>query len=400
MISCVPSDLVKAARCFHCVPRSARRWVKAFLLCQLAGGGAPFNLDISGNSSSGNIILMWSQTGAGDQNQIWRSVNGGAFVQIASIAGSLTTYTDPSAMANGDQWYYQVRSVKGGTASSFTQQAGVFFGFQRIGQADVTINFPDLVVALGSFIAQNEANLTTVSVPRLHHALGGSGFLVDNSNLLATVDVSALVYADRFTLSAGTRTSVNLPHFVSAGTGGFDISVANNVASINIPVMVSTGGNLLVNALPALTSISFPTLTSIVDNLFFSGDTVLSSISFPVLKVVGSGGGNLDGGNCPALTSASFPALQTIGGLINFVGSNNLASFSAPNWILTDGTQILFTGLKLNAASVNQILARGVASGVIGCDFELAGGTNAAPSGQGVADKATLIGLGNTVNTN
>jgi len=33
-ISCDPADLVKAAKCFSCVPKSARRWVRTYLLCQ------------------------------------------------------------------------------------------------------------------------------------------------------------------------------------------------------------------------------------------------------------------------------------------------------------------------------------------------------------------------------
>lgn len=35
-ISCVPKDLVRAAKCFPCVPKQSRRWVKAYLLCQYA----------------------------------------------------------------------------------------------------------------------------------------------------------------------------------------------------------------------------------------------------------------------------------------------------------------------------------------------------------------------------
>jgi len=80
-------------------------------------------------------------------------------------------------------------------------------------------------------------------------------------------------------------------------------------------------------------------------------------------------------------------------------GCTVLASLSIPQLTITNDA-IEFSTDALNAASINQILARGVASGVTACQFNLAGGTNAAPSGQGVADKATLILAGNTVNTN
>lgn len=62
--------------------------------------------------------------------------------------------------------------------------------------------------------------------------------------------------------------------------------------------------------------------------------------------------------------------------------------------------------LKLNGNAItntNEILANFVAltdSYSIHCTVDLSGGTNAAPTGQGITDKATLIGAGWTVTTN
>jgi len=71
-----------------------------------------------------------------------------------------------------------------------------------------------------------------------------------------------------------------------------------------------------------------------------------------------------------------------------------------PNVIFSDGSLMTFDFDSLDVASVNQILRRGVVSGTTTSDYELANGANAAPAGQGLIDKATLIGAGNTVNTN
>lgn len=57
-----------------------------------------------------------------------------------------------------------------------------------------------------------------------------------------------------------------------------------------------------------------------------------------------------------------------------------------------------FSGAAIT--NTNQILAEAVASGVSGGTLDLSGGTNAAPTGQGLIDKATLILAGWTVTTN
>lgn len=53
-----------------------------------------------------------------------------------------------------------------------------------------------------------------------------------------------------------------------------------------------------------------------------------------------------------------------------------------------------------NPANINIILAACVAAGSPNGILDLSGGTNAAPTGQGITDKATLILAGWTVTTN
>jgi hypothetical protein len=74
------------------------------------------------------------------------------------------------------------------------------------------------------------------------------------------------------------------------------------------------------------------------------------------------------------------------------------------NFILADGgSSITATGNALSAASIEQILARCVASGVTTDTILLDGGTNAnlaSLSAQGQADYATLFAAGNNTSIN
>jgi hypothetical protein len=71
------------------------------------------------------------------------------------------------------------------------------------------------------------------------------------------------------------------------------------------------------------------------------------------------------------------------------------------------GLHVDFSDCALNAASVNNILHSVLQSEILegggggsGDTLQLQGGTNAAPTGQGILDKATLATMGCTVTTN
>ena len=97
-------------------------------------------------------------------------------------------------------------------------------------------------------------------------------------------------------------------------------------------------------------------------------------------------------GSIPSLTANT--ALQTFdchgNQLTGYTGggvSNTLSTFNAST-------------NQLPAAAINAILADFVAAGRVGGTIMLNGTGNAAPTGQGLIDKATLTGLGWTVTTN
>jgi hypothetical protein len=101
------------------------------------------------------------------------------------------------------------------------------------------------------------------------------------------------------------------------------------------------------------------------------------------------------------LVSVDLP--EFVQSYIDFICALNasLVSFNAPNLVPFPGQYLNLGSNALNAASVNQVLARCVAnsaytSGVV----DVSGGTSSPPTGQGITDAATLVTRGVTVTTN
>jgi hypothetical protein len=312
----------------------------------------------------------------GATNEIWKSTDGTNFVLFATVSGGAVQATDSTGMAAGNIWYYKVRACDGANCSAFTSVVSASFNYTSPNVASVS--FPTLVRAFGTFTASGLAALTSVSLPALKSVT--NNFDLSSNPNLASVTLTALQ-----TVSSG-----------ALFLGGNKITGA-----FSLPALTSTRGDIQLQGNTLMTSLSAPSLTSIGGIGSFSGCSALASVTLTSLQTVGLiTGGRLDFNSDTSLTTLSLPALTAIQADFLGNGCTVLASSSIPQLIFTNGTTIDFTADALNAASINQILARGVASAVNACIFSLAAGTNAAPSGQGVADKATLIGQGNTVTTN
>lgn len=174
-------------------------------------------------------------------------------------------------------------------------------------------------------------------------------------------------------VGTGTLTTITLPSLATV-SGFFDIDSLPELASLDLTGLTTVGGGIFFDSLAILSAIALPSLTIVTGDSVIANCTLLASIDLPLMTALN---GNLDASNNPALVTVNVPV-----------------------WLPTNGTTLDFSGDALDAASVNQILARCVASGVTTCTIDLSGGTNAAPSGQGIIDKATLITAGNTVTTN
>ena len=237
-----------------------------------------------------------------------------------------------------------------------------------------TLYAPNLISTTDVIKLSNNISLTSINLQSL--VSSGNYFRLDNCDALL---------------------SLSLPSFVSSPNpaGGFYVYGNALLTSLSVPVLATVDYEFDVSGNPVLTALNFPSLISTGDYFDVSNDFLLASLSLPVLTSVGSdfGADNIK------VANLILPNLTTIIGDI-LLSSTVLTSFSAPLWLATNGTIMDWTGCALDATSINHILARLVASGVTTCNVTLSGGTNAAPTGQGIIDKAALILAGNTVTTN
>lgn len=446
-MSCDIPTMLDEAKCIQfCVPDGMNMPVVVSLFCQImVGHGAPTNPDIAANSTDGNLIITWTNAGTPDTNEVWVSRNGGAYSLLTTVGGGVSQAIDSTAMVDLDQWTYKIRSIKNGIHSPFTSTVSALKNFTGTAVQTSFVK-PDLVFVVGALIFTNCNSLTIISAPLLHTITSTFGVngatsltainlpklskvialdvtIVGALNSLTSIDLSSLVSCGGNLAIDNTTalTSVNLPSLQTLGQnfefiantvlqtisapilstvgGQVDLQSNANLASFSAPLLSSTGLDLFVNGNGSLTSLSLPSLTSIGLQFTMNTNVGLTSISLPLLATIGFGPLDLSGN--PALTVVTLTSLTKINGTdITMTPSPALTTFSIPVLKYTDNSVLDWTGDALLVASVNQILARGVASGVVSCDFELIGGTNAPPAGQGLIDKAALITAGNIVNTN
>lgn len=93
--------------------------------------------------------------------------------------------------------------------------------------------------------------------------------------------------------------------------------------------------------------------------------------------------------------------LQNVGQISFYFPNVGIIDFNPDlaGWSWDAILEVRLDGNALNSASVNRVLSALVAAGnTVTCN--LSGGTSAAPTGQGLTDKATLISNGSTITTN
>lgn len=534
-----------SAACVACPPGAQLGPLRLALVCSVSTSQEPpanFNLDQT--STNGAIKLNWTQPSAPTTNEVWRSVNGAAFALFNSVAGALTTYTDPTVYPGNTLVEYKVRAVGTLGNSAFTIVRGALRAQDDSAAAGPTVTYPTVQIIITSYTLALSVGINTLTFPELLYAINAPFCIMDlsasqlfevdcpklrkvgsislnGSFNFTLLDLTALQTVDtNLDFNATTLARLVCPNLTSVG-GFIDMTNVPFSGPVSLPLLQSVGSDLVFNGTSGITAINLSSLQTVGGTLpfDFGGATSFTSISLPALTSITNAlalldatscltftanalttitngvcqinnntalqsvsmnactavGGILEFANNPNLTTINMAALTTVGAVtaddlaistcpnltsINFnslvhvdqtlgingtalkvislpaltnVGEdltlggfspNNsltsislpvfvsfngnlgcggqplLSSFNAPSIIFTDGVVIGLNNCALNAASVNQVLARGVASGVTTCTFELAGGTNAAPTGQGILDKATLIGLGNTVNTN
>ena len=82
---------------------------------------APTNLTASASSTS-RIDLAWTAASGASSYLIQRSLDGATWTQIASVAGTSTTYQD-SGLSAGVTYYYRIQASGGSTSSAYSNTA-------------------------------------------------------------------------------------------------------------------------------------------------------------------------------------------------------------------------------------------------------------------------------------
>ena len=218
----------------------------------------------------------------------------------------------------------------------------------------------------------------------------------------------------------GTFTTGNSPtKSLAAGTKRLEVQSRDGFRSL---VTFYCNGNSFSGTLP-----SFSTCTSLVNFYCYSNSFsgTLPSFSTCTLLVNFICYSNSFSGTLPSFStctslvnfycngnsfSGTLPSFSTCTSLVNFYcgyyyGETNAFNNVVPGSFATQKSlsTAWFYGNAFPASAVNQVLADCVVSlgisGRVVCALNLAGGTNAAPTGQGIVDKATLVAAGWTVTT-
>ncbi|HEY1038270.1 MAG TPA: hypothetical protein VGF30_02645 [Bacteroidia bacterium] len=254
-----------------------------------------------------------------------------------------------------------------------------------------SINLPALTNANTLYLEDNDV-LTSASFGALANITGSFG--VTNNPDMTTFSFPSLVSCGSFSFTGNSDiTTVSLPSLSNASS----IFIGNGngtLTSVSFPALTTTGGVGLQNV-TALVSASFPSLTTSA-NLSVNSNALLNSLNLSSLATAGV----ISITSSPALATVSFPALTSTGSNNVTITNTGMTSLSIPV-LATFGNNFNVSQNKLTVASVNSLLAKFVSipsltGKVINLNLQ---SPAAAPTGQGVTDKATLSGNGNTVVT-
>jgi hypothetical protein len=233
--------------------------------------------------------------------------------------------------------------------------------------------------------------------------------LGDGDNTVETEQLRMEFIYDRINnslLAAGIDDPTTFAAFASylgySGGSGQDMQVAWTPTSVKLGEGL---GFFAYGPIPGWVTGVFDQSTSI-NGFDIEMQDDLVSLSFPNLVSIdplNTAGGYFTVNGCPLLTTLSLPLFVQDSGAFGFLIHlcPSLSNLSLPSWVPHNGQTVRFNDNGLSASSVNGILSRCVSNAAyVSGTVYLDGGTNAAPTGQGLLDVITLTGRGVTVNTN
>lgn len=249
----------------------------------------------------------------------------------------------------------------------------------------LTLSLDDLVGVTSTFSPNSCAVLTSLQTNALVTIAGN--YAPNTMPLLTTLEANSLVNC--FTFAPTTMAALVVLRF---------------------DALVNVGGNFAPITMALVTTFSFAALKSVSGNVAPATMASLVTLSLPAIERIGA---NLAPTGMASCTTVSLAAMISYGGTITIpsatmanVASVTLGTIGTLKSI--GGATITLSGLKIPSANVNAILALlvsldgtgGTTLWGAGKTLTINGGTNGAPTGQGIIDAATLVTRGATVTTN
>lgn len=349
-------------------------------------GGQWKNLNATSNGGKHTLILSDGITDAQAAAKIAAEV-GPNTQEVRIIRCTNLTTVDLSVITALTQVY-----IEGNT----NLQTVNFSNLQRVDLSFVVTGCPALtslpvsnIQAIGADLAQFYEDRVGINI---------SGTAIPNLNFAALTSVIGNVNVFNNT----ALTSLAFPLLTTASGWNFSISNNSLLTSISIPLLVKISGDIFITGTSNLSSFNMAALQTVVSILQVSDlDGSLATLSLPALKNVRY----LYIENNPTITAVSLPMLLSVTDTDpdNFRIANNilLTSISIPALTTIGPSNVQLNGNKLPSTQINALLNKFVTMTplVAGKTFDLQQAVPAAPTGQGLTDKATLIARPNTVIT-
>jgi hypothetical protein len=248
---------------------------------------------------------------------------------------------------------------------------------------------------LGNVNVNNNSKLTSLNFPSLKKAVN---IYVSNNPILSSFSAVMLAIANDLNIDNSGLTNLSLPKLTTLN-GIFSISNNSSLTLLTAPLLTSTNSiNIDKNG---ITVLSLPALKTINGQLAVLNNPTLSTLSFISLTNIKT---SILFSNNSILNTLNISALSKIP---DFYGSfNKLSNITwAPQ--ITSWSSINLSYNALTSSEINKILALLVAAGQSAysgtnsnANLMLYQTPSAPPTGQGITDKATIVGWGITVATN
>lgn len=195
------------------------------------------------DSSASDVHLTWTSLAEPDSFEVWRSLDGAAFLLLASVPGTTLEYHDTDAMGAGEVWCYKVRAVNAAGESSFSATLCALNAY-ALPQVGAVLE-PTWTLSFGGLAVDNTFGPTSLSLPGLLKASGNlelGGLLnLETMNLPALVSVGGDFFLDSNGTFSGTFTSCSLPSLTTLG-GDLNASNCPNLADFSAPLLTYRNG--------------------------------------------------------------------------------------------------------------------------------------------------------------